>query len=500
MIVNNILKRTVLFACILISSSYTVFTTELKVAKIFSEDMIIQRDAMVPVWGWANSGEKITVTFAGQKVSTIADKKGQWMVKLKPMKTSFKGKTLTIKGSKTIKIGGVLVGEVWLCGGQSNMEATFDKEKGSVIDPAELKKDLSGLRFHTGEGKWQIPDKDNQYVLSKVSYYFGMKLYREIKSPIGLIIRATSGTTIQSWMPEKKAKEIQKKLNIAKYWHELKLENSPAYQYNLKLKDVIPVAMKGAIWYQGESNRRIGWEYRYLLPHLINTWRELWAKHSGENKNDFSFYYIQVPCQNKKPGWAWLRDSMRRVLDTTKNTGMAVYYDHGPEVHPTNKRPAGERLALWALAKDYGRKNLVYSGPLLKNIQLKGGKAILDFAHKGEGLKNVSGGKVLDFFEIAGLGGNYYKAIAIIQKNKVIVTSEQVKKPSTVRYLFHKKDYSPVVSLVNSAGLPASPFMTDDSKPKWEPYVEMTEEEFLAAREKKARLKAKQKMKKKKKK
>ncbi|NQT87773.1 9-O-acetylesterase, partial [bacterium] len=223
------------------------------------------------------------------------------------------------------------------------------------------------------------------------------------------------------------------------------------------------------IWYQGERNAKAltGWEYRHLLPFHIETWRELWADRAGLKPRKFPFYYVQAPTQESPVDgeWPWLRDGMRRALDLTENTGMAVFYDYGPSLHPGNKQPAGERLALWALAKDYGRKDLVHCGPLLDTVTIDGGKAVLTFKHVGGGLKSKSGGKSLEFFEIAGKDGKYVAADAVIEGDTVVVQSKQAPAPVYVRYLFRKPEPDPEVSLINAEGLPASSFITDDFKP-----------------------------------
>ena len=228
--------------------------------------------------------------------------------------------------------------------------------------------------------------------------------------------------------------------------------------------------MRGVVWYQGERNAKTytGWEYRELLPYLIDTWRHLWAERAGLEVRKFPFYFVQPPAQEAKSDdeeWPWLRDSMRRALGTTENTGMVVFYDYGPSLHPEDKEPAGNRLALWALAKDYGKTGLVFSGPLLDKVTIQGDKAVLSFKYVGGGLKNKSGGSSLKFFEIAAKDGNYVPADASIEGDKVVVRAKEVPTPVSVRYLFRKQPPDAEVSLVNAEGLPASSFITDDSKP-----------------------------------
>ena len=444
---------------------------EVKLPAVFSNNMVLQQGLPVPVWGVAPPGAKVSVSFAGQNITTTADAEGKWMVVLEPLEASWTERTMIIQGpNNTITLSGILVGEVWLCSGQSNMQERFNAEKGRRIDPEVFEKDLSGFRFSPGpeDSSWYILTPDTQYRCSCVAFYFGMKLYEELGVPVGLIIRSLGGTPIQAWMPKSTAEEIRKALNIPEGWNEEnKPERFPGAQFDKQIDPIIPVAMRGVIWYQGERNARThtGWEYRYLLPTLIETWRELWARAAGTEPRKFPFYYVQVPTQGVQPDaeWPWLRDAMRRALDLTENTGMAVFYDYGPSLHPENKQPAGERLALWALAKDYGRKDLVYSGPLLDKVERKGSMLVLHFRHVGSGLRSTSGGQELKFFEIAGNDGVYVPAKAwIVDDDAVVVMSPLVPEPVHVRYLFTKPEPDPEVSLINAEGLPASPFMTDD--------------------------------------
>jgi sialate O-acetylesterase len=441
---------------------------EIAVPYIFGDNMVLQRELPVPVWGTASPGEKVSVSFDGQTVEATADAKGKWMAALSALKASKAGKTLTVKGSNTITINNVLVGEVWLCSGQSNMAGRFVASKGRRIDPKILKTDLSRFRFSTKRG-WSVLDSRTQNMLSCVGFYFGIELYRELGVPIGLVQCYHSGTPIQAWMPKAASEVIREKLGIPGDWNDTSETRDPGVQFEEKIEPIVPFALRGTIWYQGERNAKTmtGWEYRHLLPFLIRTWRQLWAKRAGVEVRKFPFYYVQVPTQGNRPEeeWPWLRNAMRRALDLAENTGMAVFYDYGPSLHPPNKQPAGSRLALWALARDYGRKDLVHSGPLLDKVRIEGNKAILSFKHAGGGLKSKSGAKKLKFFEIAGKDCKYVPADAVIEGNTVVVQNSEVAAPVHVRYLFRKPAPDPEVSLINAEGLPASSFMTDDRKP-----------------------------------
>ena len=463
-------KITTMLIAICIMSWNSIAFAEVKMPAIFGDDMVLQRDLPVPVWGTASPGEKVSVAFAGQKHTTTADDKGKWMVKLNPLETSKTEKAMTVKGSNTITLSGVLVGEVWLCSGQSNMADSFNPKKGRFIEKEYFEKDLSMFRVSSLNGGWEKLKKTNQWRASRVSFYFGISLYEKLDVPVGLILRYNSATPIQAWMPKKHADEIARKLGIPQGWNERNKIGTPAIQYNDKIAPIVPVAFRGVIWYQGERNAKIqtGWEYDRLLKFHIETWRQLWADRAEEPLRKFPFYYVQVPTQESPTDaeWPWLRDRMRRALDITENAGMAVFYDYGPSLHPEIKKPAGDRLALWALAKDYGRKGLVHCGPLLDEVKIEGNKATLTFKHIGGGLKNKTGEKKLKFFEIAGKDGKYVPADAQIAGDTVVVQNNEISKPVYVRYLFKKTEPNAEISLINAEGLPASSFMTDDFKPK----------------------------------
>ena len=450
-------------------------SAEIVLPNVFTEGMVLQRDLPVPIWGTADPGEAVTVQFAGQTHTTIADENGKWLTQLHPLITSSEGRTLTVTGSNKLNLNDVLVGEVWLCSGQSNMADSFNPDKGRFIPADILNSDLSRFRVSTQRGWLQINEK-SQRSISRVGFHFGYELYRKLDIPIGLILRYNSGTPIQAWIPKIQAEKIRRRLDIPADWNDEQENRNPGVQFEDKISPIIPFAFRGVIWYQGERNAKsfTGWEYKDLLPFLIQTWRETWAKSTKTDVRDFPFYYVQVPTQANSTSnrsvetsneWPWLRDGMRRALEQTVNTGMAVFYDHGPSLHPPEKRYAGERLSLWALAKDYGKTDIVFSGPLLKDVSINNHQATLTFDHIGSGLENAEEGDQLNYFEIAGADGEYFHADAKIVGNSVVVSSHSVATPVHVRYLFRKLTPDPKISLINKEGLPASPFITDGRCP-----------------------------------
>ncbi|MFK8114307.1 MAG: serine hydrolase [Rubripirellula sp.] len=452
--------------------------------KIFSSNMVLQRELAVPIWGTANAGETVTVKFAGQSKQATADSSGKWMIRLDPLATSSKEQTLLVEANNRLELAGVLVGEVWLCSGQSNMADSFNSSKNRHIEPEYFRKGLTRMRVSTRLG-WTGIDEKTQRTISRVGFYFGVKLYRELDVPVGLILRYNSGTPIQAWIPKDDSEVIRKRLGIPKGWNDVQENRNPGVQYADKIEPIVPVCFRGVIWYQGERNAKAqtGFEYRQLLPFMIENWRQRFARRSGLPERKFPFYYVQVPTQDATGEWPWLRDSMRRALSTTENTGMAVFYDHGPSLHPHDKQYAGQRLALWALAKDYDRSEQPYSGPSLKSVEFRGNTAQLSFEHVLDGLSNPTGeNSNLDFFEIAGDNGKYVPAQAKIVGDQVHVTSPRIDTPKYVRYLFRKPSPDPAISLVNSAGLPASSFITDEFKPPREPITQRAPtREFTAA-------------------
>ena len=461
-----------LIAILTISALLSATRAEVGLPQIFSNGMILQREMPVPIWGTADPGEKIVVSFAGQIVSDQANTNGNWLIKLAPLEASNEARTLSIKATNQIVLKNILVGEVWLCSGQSNMAGTFVAQKGRRIHPDDFKTDYSRFRFNGHNKGWDTISEKTQNRLSMVAYYFGKDIYRNLNVPVGLITRYNSGTPIQAWMPRKAAEEIRETLKIPKNWRDPqdKPPRFPGAQFDEKIAPIIPYALRGAIWYQGERNAKseTAFEYDKLLAFHIKTWRDLWGKRADLKPRLFPFYYIQIPTQVSPvtAEWPWLRDRMRRALDITENTGMAICYDEGPSLHPENKEPFGKRLALHALANDYGNKSLVPSGPLLDEVKIKGDEAILSFHHIGGGLVSKSGDEELNYFEISGKDGEYVPAEARIDGDTVTVRSEPIPNPVYVRYLFRKSEPSPEVSLLNKEGLPASSFITDDFPPK----------------------------------
>ncbi len=507
-----IARRKALVLFILTGLAFITLNTYSKVkpAAIFGDNMVLQRDIPVPVWGTAESGDKIVVEFAGQKQETTAGKYKKWSVKLKPLQSSCDNREMVIlstsvngKKTKTV-IKNILVGEVWFCSGQSNMRKDITKSNNHEKEISRANWPL--IRYNGKGSKWQVCSPRDVANFSAVSYFFGRDLFKELNVPIGLINRSIGATAIQLWIPKQEvmnipyARELVEKVSNPRVQDEVKefiRENkifrkkykawksarckgnievskpippkrpklfNQAINYEKRkigglykslVEPVIPYAIRGIIWYQGERNSGFAedcYAYREMLPVLIKSWRKAWKE------GDAPFFYVQLPNFRYKH-WPITRESMLKCL-TVKNTGMAVTIDIGEKnnIHPKNKQDVGKRLALIAFKRVYG-KDIVGESPLYKSMKIEDSKIMISFKNIGSGL--TAKGGTLKGFEIASADKEFHPAQADIKNNKVIVHSDKVRNPVAVRYAW-KPD--PDCNLYNKKGLPASPFRTDNWK------------------------------------
>lgn len=482
---------------------------------LFTNNGVLQQGVVVPVWGTANNNEQVTVEFAGQTITTIAIN-GKWMVKLQPLKANSTPLTMTIKGENTVTINNILVGEVWLCSGQSNMG--FPVRSVRALPPfakvEEVLKDANNyphLRQYTiplikstttpsiindANGKWLVCDSNNVKNFSAVAYFFARELYKKLNIPIGIINSSYGGTAIENWMSketlesfpelkiiftnyEKAMTEFPKKLeeynknekylleafsrdsaDAKKYGTAMPRKPAPPMSpaerggptglWNTMIYPLIPYAIKGCVWYQGEANASRGMQYRTLLPALMNSWRSTWSM------GDFPFIVIQIPgWKNHSPE---LREAQLLTTQKIKNSSMVVITDCDDtlDVHPGNKEPVGIRASLQAKALVYGEKKTEYMGPVYETMKIEGNKIILTFSHCNGGLE-AKDGELKDFI-IAGADKKFIPAKAVIDKNKVIVSAEGIDKPTAVRLGWR---FNPQINLYNKEGLVASAFRTD---------------------------------------
>ena len=472
---------------------------------LFSDNAVLQRDRKVPVWGTAAEGEKVIVEFAGQKVESFA-KDGRWKVELQPMPASAEPRTMTIAGNNSVTAKNVLVGEVWVCSGQSNMEwALKDSTGGPEAVAASADPQLRIMRLPhragdepqvTANAKWNECAPNSVPDFSGIAYFFGRELRKELKVPVALIGSYYGGTPAEAWtdlatlvgspalqkiMADQAKKvaefdpakmEAVNKKNTADYEAALakaeaegtkkpvkpvvqlppKIDHRrPTCLYNGMIAPLQPYAIRGVIWYQGENNN--GGDgpvlYRKLFPAMIAAWRASWGQ------GDFPFLFCQLaPHEKMRPE---IREAQFLTWKTTTNTAMVVTTDYGNagDIHPRDKEPVGCRLALAARALAYGEK-LEYSGPEFDSMALAHGRAVLRFKHVGSGL--MAKGGELKGFTIAGADKKFVSAMAEIKGDSVEAFSDEVPVPVSVRYGWANV---PDVNLYNIEGLPASPFRTD---------------------------------------
>ncbi|NNE91525.1 MAG: sialate O-acetylesterase [Verrucomicrobiales bacterium] len=527
MTVKNLFEKTIvsgllLAASLFIPSGLTAQDSPEKPAfsihPLFSDHAVLQQGLTVPVWGTAEPGKKITVSFGDQTVEGKADEAGQWMVALKPLTASAEGADLVAKSNGTeITVTDMLVGEVWVCSGQSNMawsvSRTTDAEK--IAEEAKAKK-FDGIRLFkvpvagaderqkTVEASWALPKPNTIANFSATGFYFGRALHRDKDVPVGLIQSANGGTNAYSWINSNTLNDDEVAETIRTYWAGMvekgpaaleRFEKQkqawidggkkgraprepmhaghakrPAGHYNAMIAPLQPYAIQGVIWYQGEANSRPPFvtEYRDLMFALAKDWRYDWhhathwnrgPKDAAERPRMFPFYIVQLP--NYEPGAAWpiIREQMLKFWQDGENTGTIVSIDVGDatDIHPQNKLPIGERLARFARANAYG-DDIVYSGPVYDSMMAADGKVTLTFKHTGGSLKSRDG-EPLRHFEVAGGDGNFVPAEAVIEGDHLIVSARDIAEPRAVRYAWKPNPEN--INFVNGEDLPASPFRTD---------------------------------------
>ena len=423
---------------------------EVRLPNIFSNHMVLQRGVPLKVWGTADDGEKISLKFGPRTFSTTADERGAWVIELPALKADGgKSHQITIKGKNKIVLEDILIGDVWIGSGQSNMEWSLNQSerRDEYIKAANH----SGIRlFHIPKkqfdqpqpdvpNKWKTCTSANIPNFSAVLYHFGKTIHADQDVPVGLINSSWGGSPIEPWTVTK---------------------SGSGKMYNGMIAPIIDFRVTGTIWYQGETNviQNNGLAYTGKMKALIEGWRRVFDNES------MPFYFVQIaPWNNGRYADGQLPALWEAQCATLKmpNTGMAVTTDivHNlGDIHPSNKHDVGDRLARWALAKHYGKKGVTYSGPLYKAMKVDGGKIHLAFAHAGSGLKSRDG-NALSEFKIAGADGKFVDATAEIVGNHVVVRADSVAAPTQVRFAWHRAAQP---NLCNREGLPASPFQTEN--------------------------------------
>ena len=484
----------------------TPLEADVVLAPLFQEHAVLQCDQPVPVWGRAEPGEKVRVSFAGQSVSTKADDQGRWSLTLQPLKVSRDPSVMIVRGRNTLRVRDILVGEVWLTSGQSNMawsvgaSANPDLEIAGALWPQirqiKINMEVAESPQDRVDGQWEVCSPCTVAKFTAVGYYFARELHRDLRIPIGIVNCSVGGSSIEAWLSPDALLSVPDFAVVGDRWrrmleradpakvlaYELELANwkesvaraarvrdgnvpparppalvvgpghfaRPSGLYHGMLSPLLPYALRGILWYQGESNAARADEYRKLFPALIRDWRSAFRRES------LPFYWVQAPNYEPKDPtgitWAQLREAQSQAL-ALPATGQAVTIDIGSahNNHPYNKQDVGIRLALIAKAKTYGRM-IDDSGPRYHRIERMGSRLHVEFAYAESGLE--ARGRLVGF-EIAGIDRRYVAAEARIEGNQVVVSSQAVEEPVLVRYAWAN---NPPASLYEIGGLPAEPF------------------------------------------
>lgn len=504
--------KIIVLSLVLIAVLGGIATGAVTVPDVLGDSMVLQRDVKVPVWGKAEPGETVVVTFQKQKLTVVADRAGKWRVDLKPLRESSVPAELTIEGSNKIVFRDVLVGEVWLVSGQSNMQWTLfqsndgEREVAAADHPQIRLFNVSrevGFKKKSGKlGEWATCNPKSVRDFSGAGFYFARELQKTLKVPVGVINSSYGGSQAEAWTPLEYLidhPDLKATVERTKIWEEersrvrarydaeieawkIKAEEQKAqgarpspspsvpdalrdYRiaasiYNGMIEPLIPFAIRGAVWYQGESNEARAEQYRILLPTMIRAWREKWGQ------GDFPFGVIQLPNYRRvsevpeESSWSFIREAQRVTAEATKNTGLIVTIDIGEanDIHPRNKLDVGLRMHRWAMRAAYRAK--IALQPRFRSAKIERNRMILTFEDAGGGLR-ISRGEKLSEFAIAGDDRKFVWAEArIIGRNKIEVSAAGIANPRAVRYAFNANPKNP--NLTNDSGIPASPFRTDN--------------------------------------
>lgn len=510
---HRVRARSLPVALLLLGTAAPAARAEIKLPSIFGPHMVLQRDQKDKVWGTAEPGERVVVAVAGQEKATQAGPDGKWSVVLDPIPAGGPH-SLSVSGKKdTVVLDDVLVGEVWICSGQSNMEWPVSQANDGDLESLSAKypkiRLLTVPRVGTQEpqydfkGQWEACTPETVKGFSAVGYFFGRQIHQTIGVPVGLIDDSWGGSAAEAWVSRERLAADPKFKGLLADWEKFEKDaprlqeeydkkadarreaavkaraegrpapraaespkarlagnQRPANIYNGSLKPTIGYGIRGVIWYQGESNASRAYQYRDLFPLMIQSWRDEWGI------GDFPFYWVQLADFQKETtdpvesDWAELREAQTMTMDQLKNTGQAVIIDLGEaqDIHPRNKQDVALRLVRWALARDYG-VHVPYRSPTYKSMAKQGDTVVLTFDNVENKLTAFDVPEVRGF-AVAGADKKFVKATAkVVGKDKVEVRADGVSDPVAVRYAWAS---NPVCNLYNSAGLPVTPFRTDD--------------------------------------
>jgi len=470
--------------CSILLFVFSNLSAKVILPKIIGHNMVLQRLKTLPVWGTATPGEKVTVVFGAQRKETVASDSGRWEVKLNPMEASDLPREMIISGTNTITLKNILVGEVWLCSGQSNMEYAMRKNskiQATVKGKKPAEDDLAtasnpNIRIFLVKRKFMSPDSAHSgwdvasgtalRDFSAVGYFYAKELYQKLHIPIGMISSAVPGSRIEPWIEATKL-DISPKLKNGKVLEPLSNDNGdPGKFYTTMIHPLIPFSIRGFLWYQGESNCFLNENirYAYKFKTLIESWRSDWGN------PEMPFYFVQIapykystskdvrPHTPENLPEMWEAQSLALRLPNTGMITITDLVDSLVDIHPGYKWEVGRRLSLVALNHVYGFKDLICSGPTFKQLKIKNDKIEITFSNTGSGLTSRDG-KSPDLFTIAGSDGKFVNANAEISGDKIIVSSPAVKKPVAVRFAWNEAAQS---NFINQEGLPAVPFRSDN--------------------------------------
>ena len=464
------------FILFLLSSAPFSLNAEIKLPVIFSDNMVLQQQTDAAIWGWAKPNTPVRVTTSWDRKSYTAksDGEGRWKLKVKTPAAGYTPYTITISDGKSVTLQNILIGEIWVCSGQSNMEMPM---KGFTNQPIEggpeaiatsrnpgircftMKKASRSTPQEEGEGTWEVAGPETTPAFTATGYFFGRMLNQALDVPVGLIHTSWGGSRIEAWMTPSSIKSVISDARIPATDAEIKSQNGdPTVLYNGMLHPVVGYGIRGAIWYQGESNRNEPERYVELFDKMVREWRTIWGV------GEFPFYYCQIAPYNYGGGGlnsAFIREAQAKGMKTTPNTGMAVLMDsYSPgSIHPPKKKLAGDRLALWALAKTYGMDKIHYRSPEVQSVTMEGRVAVLTMdIPSNPGLTTY--GKELLQFQIAGGDKRFHPAKAAISGNRIFVFSPNVEKPVAVRYCFNDTEATEIFTV--EGNLPLASFRTDD--------------------------------------
>ncbi|XZE18406.1 sialate O-acetylesterase [Pirellulaceae bacterium SH449] len=473
------------------STTSNICFAEIKLPNIFTDHMVLQQGQENKIWGKGKAGEKVTITVEDKKVETVTDEQGNWSAKL-PVLAVGGPYVLKIAGENTIEIQDVLVGEVWICSGQSNMQWGVRSSNDADLERLTAKyPQIRMINFPQvgtqepiwshDDRKWKVASPETINDFSAVGYFFARQIHQSTDVPIGMINNAWGGSSCEAWIDrsviasefpqlnerwvalENSLAELKKKETLTddekRALGNLTGNSRPSNIYNGVLVSHLGYGIRGAIWYQGESNAGRAYQYRKLFPAMIKNWRDAWGQ------GDFPFYWVQLAdfrAEETEPtdsDWAELREAQTMAMDAVPNSGQAVIIDigEGKDIHPMNKVDVGRRLARWALAREYGF-SIDYQSPRYKSMTVEGNKAVLSFDHAARGWRPFDVNQPVGF-TIAGEDKKFHKATAAIRKDGTIeVSSPNVPVPVAVRYAWAD---NPVCNMYSFAGLPLTPFRTD---------------------------------------